>query len=269
MCASAVEKAWPLSLWRRCLHGARRFGEAPSGRRTADGRRGLLLGSGLLPAWWSKIQQGRKGKGSKGQPCLAATEKTQGILAWTKKEKNSIRRLSYCTALRVTAYVYLQFGTAGWPRPRHLTSGPHHYETRPCRTLQTCMRSRLQAATLMGFGVWQARCCSSAVRASIIASLVWRPEELTLSDYGRPAGRQYTSGLTCQSPCQGVRTIHRRYTDTDTDTGAPTRPSRPGPGPRRACSMSLPWRAFRCAASEGLRCPVVGRIGIAWCACNA
>lgn len=127
MCASAVEKAWPLSLWRRCLHGARRFGEAPSGRRTADGRRGLLLGSGLLPAWWSKIQQGRKGKGSKGQPCLAATEKTQGILAWTKKEKNSIRRLSYCTALRVTAYVYLQFGTAGWPR--HLTSGPHHYET--------------------------------------------------------------------------------------------------------------------------------------------
>lgn len=85
------------------------------------------------------------------------------------------------------------------------------------------MRSRLQAATLMAFGVWQARCCSSAVRASIIASLVWRPEELTLSDYGRPAGRQYTSGLTCQSPCQGVRTVHRRYTDT----GAPTRPSRP------------------------------------------
>jgi hypothetical protein len=76
----------------------------------------------------------------------------------------------------------------------------------------------------MAFGVWQARCCSSAVRASIIASLVWRPE-LTLSDYGRPAGRQYTSGLTCQSPCQcqGVRTVHRRYTDT----GAPTRPSRP------------------------------------------
>lgn len=105
--------------------GARRFGEAPSGRRTADGRRGLLLGSGLLPAWWSKIQQGRKGKGSKGQPCLAATEKTQGILAWTKKEKNSIRRLSYCTALRVTAYVYLQFGTAGWPRKTsHIWTAP-------------------------------------------------------------------------------------------------------------------------------------------------
>jgi hypothetical protein len=101
MCASAVEKAWPLSLWRRCLHGARRFGEAPSGRRTADGRRGLLLGSGLLPAWWSKIQQGRKGKGSKGQPCLAATEKTQGILAillgLKKKKLDSSSQLLYCT----------------------------------------------------------------------------------------------------------------------------------------------------------------------------